>query len=40
MKTSSPSLDGKYVIIGKVTKGMEVVDRIEFADLIRLVTIK
>jgi len=40
MKTSSPSLDGKYVIIGKVTKGMEVVDKIEHADLIRLVTIK
>jgi cyclophilin family peptidyl-prolyl cis-trans isomerase len=40
MKTSSPSLDGKYVIIGKVTKGMEVVDKIEHTDLIKLVTIK
>lgn len=40
MKTSSPSLDGKYTIIGRVTKGMDVVDRIEKTDLIKLVTIK
>ena len=40
MKTSSPSLDGKYTIIGKVTKGIEVVDKIERTDLIRLVSVK
>jgi len=35
MKRASPSLDGKYAIIGQVTKGMEVVDKIEVADLIK-----
>ena len=40
MKAASPSLDGKYTIIGRVTKGMEVVDRIEKTDQINLVTIK
>ena len=40
MKTASPSLDGKYTIIGQVTKGMDVVDKIQRTDLIKLVTIK
>lgn len=40
MKTVSPSLDGKYTIIGKVTKGIDVADKIEKTDLIKLVTIK
>ena len=40
MKTVSPSLDGKYTIIGKVTKGMDVADKTERADLIKLITIK
>ena len=40
MKAVSPSLDGKYTIIGKVTKGMDVADKIEKADLIKLVTVK
>jgi cyclophilin family peptidyl-prolyl cis-trans isomerase len=40
MKASSPSLDGKYTIIGRVTKGMDVVDRTEKADLIKLVTVR
>ena len=37
---TASSLDGKYTIVGHVTKGMDVVDRIEVADILRLVTIK
>jgi cyclophilin family peptidyl-prolyl cis-trans isomerase len=40
MKAASPSLDGKYTIIGQVTKGMAVADKIEKADLIRNVTVR
>jgi peptidylprolyl isomerase len=40
MKSPSPSLDGKYAIIGQVTKGMDVVDRVEETDLIRNMTVK
>jgi peptidylprolyl isomerase len=40
MKSASPSLDGKYTIIGQVTKGMDVVDKIEKTDQIKNVTIK
>jgi len=40
MKASSPSLDGKYTIIGQVIKGMDVVDKIQKADVIRNATIK
>lgn len=32
MKAVSPSLDGKYAIIGQVTRGMEVVDKLEVTD--------
>ena len=35
MKRASPSLDGKYAIIGQVTSGMGVVDKIEIADSIK-----
>ena len=35
MKRPSPSLDGKYAIIGQVTSGMAVVDKIEIADSIK-----
>jgi cyclophilin family peptidyl-prolyl cis-trans isomerase len=35
MKRASPSLDGKYAIIGQVTAGMAVVDKIEVADSIK-----
>lgn len=35
MKRASPSLDGKYAIIGQVTAGMAVVDKIEIADSIK-----
>lgn len=40
MKAASPSLDGKYAVIGQVVSGMEVVDRLEVADLVRNVTVK
>lgn len=40
MKTASPSLDGKYTIIGRVTSGMAVVDAIRFEDVLKLATIR
>lgn len=40
MKTASPSLDGKYAIIGRVTAGMAVVDKIAVEDLIKNATVK
>ncbi len=35
MKRASPSLDGQYAIIGQVTSGIAVVDKIEVADSIK-----
>jgi cyclophilin family peptidyl-prolyl cis-trans isomerase len=40
MKTASPGLDGKHAIIGHVTKGMEVVDKLQVADVLKTVTIR
>jgi len=40
MKRASPSLDGKYCVLGQVTKGMDVVDKLEVTDPIRNVTLK
>jgi peptidyl-prolyl cis-trans isomerase B (cyclophilin B) len=40
MKTASPSLDGKHVIIGQVTSGMTVVDKLVRTDILKLVTVK
>lgn len=40
MKAASPSLDGKHVIIGQVTAGMSVVDKIEATDRIKTAFIK
>jgi len=40
MKAASPSLNGKHAIIGQVIKGMDVVDKLAYADLIKMVTIK
>jgi len=35
MKAASPSLDGKYTIIGQVTLGMEVVDKLQVPDILK-----
>ena len=40
MKQASPSLDGKYPIIGRVVVGMAVVDKIAYADRLINVTLK
>ena len=40
MKVASPGLDGKYAIIGQVTTGMAVVDKLVKTDLIKNVTLK
>ncbi len=39
LKAASPSLNGKHVVIGQVTKGMEVVDRLQVTDLIKAATV-
>jgi cyclophilin family peptidyl-prolyl cis-trans isomerase len=40
MKQSSPSLDGKYAIVGRVISGMAVVDKLAYADRLTNVTLK
>jgi cyclophilin family peptidyl-prolyl cis-trans isomerase len=40
LKRANPALDGKHVIIGQVLTGMAVVDKIERADMLKMVTIK
>lgn len=40
MKAPSPSLNGKHAIVGQVIKGMEVVDKLQYADMIKMVTIR
>ncbi len=40
MKRASPSLDGKYTIIGRVASGMAVVDQLKRVDLLRNLTVK
>jgi peptidyl-prolyl cis-trans isomerase B (cyclophilin B) len=35
LKTATPSYDGKYVIVGQVLKGMEVVDKLVVLDVIK-----
>ena len=40
MKAASPGLDGKHAIIGRVTVGMAVVDKIAVADMIKNTTLK
>ena len=37
---ASPSLDKVHVVIGQVTKGMEVVDKLQIADVIKATTVK
>lgn len=40
MKIADPGLDARFVVIGQVTSGMDVVDKLEFADVLRNATIK
>lgn len=40
MKTASPSLDGKYAIVGQVVAGMAVVDKIAVTDMIKNTMLK
>lgn len=39
-KTAMPSLDGKHVVIGQVVKGMDVVDKLQVADVLKNVTVQ
>jgi cyclophilin family peptidyl-prolyl cis-trans isomerase len=40
LRAAGPALDGKYAVIGRVTKGLAVVDKIEKTDVIKMVTVK
>jgi cyclophilin family peptidyl-prolyl cis-trans isomerase len=40
LKAASPGLDGKHVIVGQVSRGMAVVDRLARADVIKNITVK
>ena len=39
MKTASPSLNGKHVVIGQVTSGMAIIDGLKVADVIKNLTV-
>ena len=36
----NPALDGKYALIGRVTTGMDVVDKINRNDVVKQVSVK
>lgn len=40
LKIGNPALNGKYAAIGRVARGMDVVDKLQRADVIRNITIK
>ncbi|MGH3629480.1 MAG: peptidylprolyl isomerase, partial [Sciscionella sp.] len=40
IKVANPALDGKYIMIGHVTKGMDVADKIVKTDMLKLVSVK
>ena len=39
-RTGAPGLDGKYTIWGQVISGMDVLDEIQLADIVRNITVK
>jgi cyclophilin family peptidyl-prolyl cis-trans isomerase len=39
-KGANPNLDGKYNMIGRVTRGMDVVDKLEVLDILKNATVK
>lgn len=40
MKAPNPTLNGKYAVVGRVIKGMDVVDKIEVDDMIKDVSVR
>ena len=40
MKVANPELNGKYAVLGRVIRGMEVVDKIQRDDMIKEVAVK
>jgi len=40
LKSNTPAMTGKYVVVGRVTTGMDVVDKLGHADMIRNITLK
>jgi len=40
MANNSPEVEGKYAVLGKVTSGMDVVDKLEKADVIKKMYVK
>ena len=40
MKSAMPGIDGKYSLLGRVTNGMAVVDKLEIGDVIKNITQK
>lgn len=40
MKAANPALNGKYAVVGRVIKGMDVVDKIEVDDMIKDVSVR
>jgi cyclophilin family peptidyl-prolyl cis-trans isomerase len=40
LRAPNPALNGKYASIGRVSKGLDVVDKIEMRDVIKNVTVK
>ena len=39
-KAANPNLDGKYIMIGRVIRGLEVVDKLAVMDVLRNATVK
>jgi cyclophilin family peptidyl-prolyl cis-trans isomerase len=40
LRIANPALNGKYAAVGRVTKGMAVVDKIQIEDMIKDVVVK
>ena len=40
LKAAAPNLNGKHVVVGEVIKGMDVVDKLQVADVLKNVTVK